>query len=111
MQKHNCIMIKAKNLCPYNQPENILRSEYCCRCTLPDVYSGKRKVPDSHCEAGNRIFADSPAVAIAKARKWDADRMYDYLMQISTVFQNLGMDQRAQMLIDMKIALDKHQKF
>lgn len=119
MERFDCPKIQKK-ICPYELDECILVAEYCSRCNIPKIYAGIRpKVPESHCEAGTRgiphdnchVDVDSPAVHMAKTRGYNADEMYEYLMKHSVVFQKLGMDQQGELIIQIKKALDKNDKF
>lgn len=98
MKRFDCPKIQKK-VCPYELDEGTLVAEYCSRCNIPEIYAGIRpKVPESHCEAGTK--------PVTKNREYDINEIYEYLMLNSLVFAKLSMDQRGELLKEMKNALD-----
>jgi len=60
MKKFFCHIANKPNLCPYDVGYAVRKAEYCPRCTLPELYSKKGKVPESHCEAANVGYEEPP---------------------------------------------------
>lgn len=104
--RYMCPIIQKK-VCPYKGVESFYADERCTTCTIPEIYIGinPNKVPESHCEAGSRIT--SAKKCKTKGEEREMRKLYEYLMQNSNVFRNLGMDQQGELIIKMMDAIKK----
>lgn len=106
MKRFECIIIK-KNVCPYEE----IDGKTCSKCTIPDIYLGIRpNVPESHCEAGKHMPYDKKLKSNPEVVK-EIDRLYKYMMEHSKVFKAMAINQRGELIVTMKKALDKNKKF
>jgi hypothetical protein len=105
MERYICSVINKK-ICPYKDVDSFYADERCTPCTIPEVYMGIRpNVPESHCEAGSRnVGYEKPEPSVST----ELDRLYYYMTNHSKVFQNMGMDQKGELMDELKKVLDKY---
>jgi hypothetical protein len=106
MERHICPIIQKK-ICPHKNVESFYADERCTDCTIPEVYMGIRpNVPET-----NTQMVATGGIPKDMTVEQEMNDLYKFMLENSKVFQNMGMDQRGELMETIKKVLDKQRKF